>query len=154
MTQQTARFLVTGKAASGKSSFIRSAAGNLSADGNHGEVVVNQALRIELFAADAPPESDAWRDVLEGVIGVVLLVDGTQPKTFADVPQIIETITAVNHVPFIIAVNKQDVAGWHPPKAVRDHLPEDSEIKVFPCIATDPTSAQNVLLALIYSLLS
>jgi hypothetical protein len=153
MTQQTARFLITGKAAAGKSSFIRSVAGSLSPEGNYGEVVVNDALRLELIAADAPPESEVWRDVLVGVIGVVLLVDGTQPESFAAVPAIIQTITAVKNVPFIIAVNKQDVTGWHPPKAVRDHLPEDSDIKVFPCVATDPTSAQNVLLALIYSIL-
>jgi uncharacterized protein len=153
MSKQTARFLVTGYAGSGKSTFIRTICQVVAIDGNWGELDINDKLKIELVAAAAPSESEAWREYIERVIGVVMIVDGTQPQSFPDVPKLIETIEAEKVIPFIIAVNKQDCAGWQPPTALLQHLPEDTDIKVFPCKATDSNSAQNVLLALIYSIL-
>ncbi|HLA45746.1 MAG TPA: hypothetical protein VJZ27_20025 [Aggregatilineales bacterium] len=147
----TAKFLVTGAAHTGKSQFITTITG--AETRAYGEVQINPDMKIGLFSRLAPPEPD-WREVIDLCIGVVLMVDATRPDTFADVPHMIEIMRQVHNVPMIIAVNKQDAPGAHPPGAVRDHLPEDLEIKVFPCIATQKQSAENVLLALIYTILS
>lgn len=140
---QTATFLVMGPRSD---TFIASVA-------TEGVLVVNENLMINLIATSVPSDSEAWRESITNILGIVLLVDGTHPDTFAQIPLMVDRLGA-EQLPLIVAVDKQNEPKAQPPKAIRDLLPEDTPIKVFPCIASDKQSAENVLLALIYSVLS
>lgn len=142
MSQPTfARFLITGPSKAGKSTFVASVGA---------ELPVSPALTIRLREA-ALPEAEAF---LGETLGIVLLVDGTQPATFPQVPMWVDELWAIRPLPLIIAVTKQDHSGVDGPLDVLAELPENTEIKVFPCICSDKTSCENVLLALIYQMLS
>ena len=151
---QTAKFMVTGLDGAGKTTFIQSVTDPLPNTPEAGSMVISDDLRIELHGAPAPPHSDAWRDTIERVIGIVLVVDSTQPEAFPQVSDLIGTFQATRPCPIIIALNKQDLDTAHSTTDLRHHLPENTLINVFPCIATDSQSVQNVLLTLIFEILS
>jgi len=145
---QTAKFLVTGAARTGKSEFVKSLTEH---DGDFGSLQVNDELTIEL--STAPLDGDLT-DILKNKVGVVLMVDGRDSDTFVNAPQIVTHLRALRHLPVIIAVNKQDLPDAHAPSEVREQFPDSDVIKIFPCVATNKESCEKVLLALIYQILS
>lgn len=146
---QRAKFLITGKPDSGKTAFIHSLTD--SADPNYGELAVNEELVIELYAA---PLDDHLSEALREKVGVVLMVDGRQSDEFADAPGIVRHLQKLRNLPLIVAVNKQDLPEAHPPNDVREQFPDNDLTTIFPCVATQKESAEKVLLALIYRMLS
>jgi hypothetical protein len=141
MNLQTAKFLVTGF------SEIDVFVDTLS--GDDGLIRVGDDLVIELL-----PARDDWETVIQQVIGIILLVDGRDAEAFPDVQPTIDSLRAEKAVPLIIGVTGQEHPDAGKPNDLRAHLPEDNPHKVFPCIVGDKTSAENVLLALIYQILS
>jgi signal recognition particle receptor subunit beta len=135
----TARFLVTGGAGAGKSTFIASVSP---------QVQINETLTIQLVEA----ELEAAPEFLSEVLGIVLLVDGT--TEFSETPLVVDDLRKIRRLPLIIAVTKQDLPGVAHPLDVLGTLPENTEIKVFPCVNTDRAACENVLLALIFQMLS
>lgn len=151
MSAQTARFVVIGAPASGKTAFISSVSGVENADA--AELPISESLRIGLSAVPLEAERSRLEEALDHAIGIILVVDSTQPMRFAALPQIVDRLHAIRPLPIIIAANKQDLPSAQPPATIRQHLPDDAEIKVFPCVATDKSAAEKVLLALIYQIL-
>jgi len=151
---QIVRFLVTGAPGAGKTTFLHSVAAPLVGSPESAEMIVNEALKLELYAATAPPHGSTWKTMIDLVLGVVLLVDGTNAPYFAQIQNTIEALRAAKALPLIVAITKQDLSDAHSPAIVRTFLPEDPDYKVFPCVASNQQSAENVLLALIYQILS
>ncbi len=127
---QTARFWVTGP---GAETFIGTLAG-LNAPAEAAQVPINEALSITLQAG---PDPDTPH-------GIILLLDP------ADASEVWPRVQALPPAPTIIAVTDPGAEL----RRVRDHLPENTPLKVFPCDLHARPSAENVLLALIYQMLS
>lgn len=147
---QTARFLVTGYPGAGKTTFIETITG--SGD-DFGEISISEQLTIQLEAADAD-EPEEWQAVISGALGAVLLVNGTHDFQFEGLQALMDEMRKIRKVQFIIGVTHQDVSDVTKPNALRAFLPENTDVKVFPVITTERQSAENVLLALIYQILS
>jgi hypothetical protein len=143
MSGQTANFLVMGTPPADVDAFIQTLTGGGTS------LTVGDDLTIELI-----PAYDEWRNLFQAVIGAIILVDGRNADLFPDVQPLIDSLRAEKSVPVIVAVTGQEFANAQTPNDLRAHLPEDNPHKVFPCILSQKTSVENVLLALIYQILS
>ena len=143
MTAQNAKFLVTGFSTEEIDAFV----GTLSGDA--GVIQVGDDLTIELI-----PGLVDWETAIRGVIGIIFLVDGLTPDAFPDVQPAVDAMQLADATPLIIGVTGQQHADASKPNDLREHLPENTPHKVFPCNVHDKTSSENVLLALIYQILS
>lgn len=170
---QIVKVVVTGPFAAGKSQFIRvvSEIPPVMTDRNisrfaerikeqttvamdFGRIAVDRDLVLYLFGTPGQRRFDfMWRVLAEGMLGFVVLVDSTQPATFREARQILETFRTYAPVPCVVAANKQDLPDAWPPEDLRVALRIPPEVKVLPCVATDRASVKRVLIGLLESVL-
>jgi small GTP-binding protein len=89
-----------------------------------------------------------WEILAKEMDGFVILIDSTKPDSFEQAQQLIKLFTRISPVPFVVAANKQDIAGAMRPHRVRAALNLPSEIQVLPCVATDRDSVYGILVQL------
>lgn len=78
-------------------------------------------IAIHLFGTPGQDRFDfMWEVLCEGALGLVLLVAGDAPKTFAYARNMLEFITSRTSVPFIIGVTRQDLPKVWEPEDVGD----------------------------------
>ncbi|MFP4322408.1 MAG: hypothetical protein ACLFTK_08135 [Anaerolineales bacterium] len=141
---QVARFLVLGAPGAGVTTFITTL-GGLDAPADEATLPINDVLTIHLLGGQHPDP------IPQTVVGIIYILDATQAEQLAEVwPH----VQALPRVPTIIAVNRYEHITPDPLRTVRDALPENTTLKVFPCQAHDRQSTENILLALIYQMLS
>ncbi len=89
-----------------------------------------------------------WDVLVEGALGLVLLVAGTRPQDFAPARNILEYITSRNPVPFVLGVTRQDSDRVWSADNVAAYFGLPTQ-QVLGINATDAQSAQQVLLRLL-----
>ena len=147
---QIASFIIAGLPQSGITTLIETLSPH-SSKAEFGDMVINEALTIHLHGIG----DDVWQDAVDAALGAIIMVDSTQPDTFQESLHLMDELWgARKKLPLLIAMNKQDEPDAHAPAEFQKLLPDKLEIKVFPCVATQRQSAENVLLALIYSVLA
>ena len=102
-------------------------------------------LELHLYGTPGQDRFDFMWDVLcEGALGLVMLVGGHRPHDFPAARNILEYITARHHLPFVLAVTRQDHPGvWRPEDlALYFQLPPEQVIGID---ATNPGSAATAL---------
>jgi len=88
------------------------------------------------------------------MLGFVVLLDSVRPETFREARSILDTFSSYAPVPYVVAANKQDLEDAWTPEDLRIALRIPQEIKMLHCVATDPESVKQVLLELLFSILS
>jgi small GTP-binding protein len=172
---QTVKMVVTGPFSSGKTEFIRSVseidvvsterkissneektvkqATTVAMD--FGRITVDEDLVLYLFGTPGQKRFDfMWEILSEGMLGFIVMVDSTRPETFREARSILETFRAYAPTPYVVSANKQDKPDAWDIEDMRHALRLDSKVKLLPCVATDRTTVKNVLLELLYSILS
>ena len=86
-----------------------------------------------------------WEILATEMNGFIVLVDSTDPLSFADARDLIDLFHDFNAVPYLVAANKQDVAGAVDINEVRRGMAAGDDVLVMPCVATQKTSVQQVL---------
>ena len=86
-----------------------------------------------------------WEILMREMAGFVVVVDSTQPDSFADARELIEIFTEAHNAPYVVAANKQDVAAALPPEKIRKALKLPASVLVMPCVASRKTSVKQVL---------
>ena len=172
---QTVKMVVTGAVGSGKSRFIRTiseievvATERRASDQetrrikpettvamDFGRITVSDDIVLHLFGTPGQRRFDfMWEILSEGMLGLIVLVDSTRPETFRETLRIIDFFNAYRPMPFVVAANKQDQENAWTPEEVRYALRLPNEIKVVPCVATAKEPVKNVLLELLYTILT
>jgi signal recognition particle receptor subunit beta len=77
-------------------------------------------------------------------MGVVLLVDSTDPKSFERVTEI-QKIACGKTTPYIVAANKQDLKDAMEPEQVRKKLALPSKVPIVAISALDPAGVMESL---------
>ncbi|NMB77569.1 MAG: GTP-binding protein [Methanomicrobiales archaeon] len=155
------RILITGPEHSGKSTFVATA--------TEGPRPVGVS---EIDREPVPEDMDygwmQWRDftlalygipghipsdrlippTLEHIIGIVLVIDAADPETFPQARQFIGMIEK-KKIPFIIAANKNDLAGKLAPATIRRELALKKKIPICPISATKKPDVHAVIDALV-----
>ncbi|MEL6152141.1 MAG: ATP/GTP-binding protein [Chloroflexota bacterium] len=169
----TVKVLVTGPFSSGKTSLIQSiseidvvSTEGFAADGqptiamDFGRVSIPEDdLYLYLFGTPGARRFDLrmFQNPMmqEGFLGIIFVVDSARPEMFREARSIMHVLLMYADVPFVIAANKQDRAGaWSHDDVGGWLLRGQTEyVPVLPCVATNPASAQLVLLELCYEVL-
>jgi len=120
-----------------------------------GRITVDHDLVLYLFGTPGQRRFDfMWEVLSEGMLGFVVLLDSVRPETFHEARDILRTFRSYAPVPYVVAANKQDMADAWSPEDLRIALRIPADVKVLPCVATDRRSVKNILLELLYSIVS
>jgi len=115
-----------------------------------GRITIDERHILYLFGTPGQERFDFMWDILgKGMVGLVVLVDSTDPSTFHEARKIINYFESRYPAPFVVGCNKQDLKGAWDPKDIRTALDLDEDIKVLPLVALDKESVKNVLLVLL-----
>ncbi|WP_457638569.1 GTP-binding protein [Persephonella sp.] len=115
-----------------------------------GRITIDEDHVLYLFGTPGQERFEFMWDILgKGMVGLVVLVDSTDPSTFHEARKIINYFESRYPAPFVVGCNKQDLKGAWDPKDIRTALDLDEDIKVLPLVALDKESVKNVLLVLL-----
>ena len=104
---------------------------------------------IHLFGTPGQERFDfVWDVLVEGALGLVVLVAGDQPAHFPKARYILEYLTSRHPVPFVLGVTRQDLPRVWAPEDVADYfgLPHEQVVGLN---ATSPTSATLALIRML-----
>jgi small GTP-binding protein len=154
------KILVTGPYGAGKSAFVQSVSDSaVSVDHlgttvalDHGRVTMD-GLTADVFGTAGQARFDPLLRVVAGqALGVVVVVDSTQPDTFPRAREMMN-LTWRQGLPAIIAANKQDLPGALLPDEVARMMDLPAQVRVVGCRGNDRASGRDVLRALIDQIL-
>ncbi len=115
-----------------------------------GKIQIDDEHVLYLFGTPGQSRFDFMWDILgKGMVGLVVLVDSTDPSTFHEARKIINFFESRYPSPFVVGCNKQDLEGAWSPEDIRTALDLDEDVKVIPLVALDKESVKNVLLELL-----
>ncbi|ADC89120.1 small GTP-binding protein [Thermocrinis albus DSM 14484] len=118
-----------------------------------GKIRIDDEHELYLFGTPGQSRFDfMWEILAEGALGIIILVDSTDPSTFHEARRIINFFQSRFPVPMVVGANKQDLPNAWPPEDIRIALDidESENIPVIPLSAKDKESVKNVLLTLLY----
>lgn len=104
---------------------------------------------IHLFGTPGQERFDfVWDILVEGALGLVLLVAGDSPRDFPKARHILEYLTSRHPVPFVVGVTRQDLPRVWAPEDVADYfgLPHEQVVGLN---ATSPTSSALALIRML-----
>jgi small GTP-binding protein len=116
-----------------------------------GKIRIDDEHELYLFGTPGQFRFDfMWEILGEGALGIIILVDSTDPTTFHEARKIINFFQSRFPVPMVVGANKQDMPNAWSPEDVRIALDIDEEegIPVIPVSAIDKESVKNALLTL------
>jgi small GTP-binding protein len=116
-----------------------------------GKIRIDDEHELYLFGTPGQFRFDfMWEILGEGALGIIILVDSTDPTTFHEARKIINFFQSRFPVPMVVGANKQDLPNAWSPEDVRIALDidEDEGIPVIPVSAIDKESVKNALLTL------
>jgi len=116
-----------------------------------GKVRIDDEHELYLFGTPGQFRFDfMWEILGEGALGIIILVDSTDPTTFHEARKIINFFQSRFPVPIVVGANKQDLPNAWSPEDVRIALDinEEEGIPVIPVSAIDKESVKNTLLTL------
>ena len=166
---QAVKMVITGPFSSGKTQFIQSVSEidvvsterKISSDAekikesttvamDFGRITVDDELVLYLFGTPGQKRFDfMWEILSEGMLGFVVMVDSTKPETFREAKSILETFRAYAPTPYVVAANKQDLAGAPALAKFRRAIDLPADVLIMPCVATRKTSVKQVLRQLV-----
>lgn len=117
-----------------------------------GKIKIDEEHELYLFGTPGQSRFDfMWEILGEGALGVIVLVDSTDPSTFHEARRIINFFQSKFPVPMVVGANKQDLKGAWSLKDIATTLDisEEDGIPVIPLCALDKESVKNALLTLL-----
>lgn len=170
---QSVKVVITGPFNAGKTTFIKAVSeitvlsterqvSDVSGEGggettvamDFGRITVSDDVVLYLFGTPGQARfSFMWETLSEGMLGFVLLVDTTEPSTFADAKEMIEFFAQMSDVPFVVAANKVEADDTDMIRQVRTELGLADRIPLLPVDARERDSVKAVLLGLLYEIL-
>jgi len=117
-----------------------------------GKIRIDDEHELYLFGTPGQFRFDfMWEILGEGALGIIILVDSTDPTTFHEARKIINFFQSKFPVPIVVGANKQDLPNAWSPEDVRIALDidEEEDIPVVPLSAVNKDSVKNVLLILL-----
>lgn len=166
------KVVVTGPFAAGKTQFINTVSDiktvkterKITAEGeknikeyttvamDFGKIRIDDEHELYLFGTPGQSRFDfMWEILGEGALGIIILVDSTDPSTFHEARRIINFFQSRFPIPMVVGVNKQDLPNAWPPGDVSTALDidEDEDIPVLGLSALNKEDVKRVLLTLL-----
>lgn len=90
-----------------------------------------------------------WEILAEGMLGYVVLLDGSKPETFADGRKIVEAFETMSDAPYVIGVTRPDSWECAPPDMVAREVLPHNEVQALRCDARSLADVKSVLITLL-----
>src|SRR5688572_10163112 len=133
------KIVVTGTSSSGKTSFCYSISPNWYTESHFLRFInfeIDEKHLLELFEPPSTQSFDFTRgSVAEGMIGLVIVMDSSNPQTFREAKDFSETFRTHSPISCVIAANKQDLEGAWSAEDLRIILRIPPETPIIPCVA-------------------
>lgn len=154
------KLLVTGPGDAGKTTFIHTVCDRAVSVERSGKTVAMDrghlergGVEVEVFGTPGQARFDPMMGpVMAAAVGVVLVVDSTQPETFQRAMDMLRRAWR-NGLQAVVAANKQDLPGAMRPETVAKHLSAPPGIPVLACQAGQAVSALSVMDELLHRIL-
>jgi len=117
-----------------------------------GKIRIDEEHELYLFGTPGQSRFDfMWEILGGGALGIIILVDSTDPKTFHEARRIINFFQSRFPVPIVVGANKQDLPNAWPPEDVKFALDisEDEDIPVIGLSAKNKDDVKKTLLTLL-----
>lgn len=117
-----------------------------------GKIRIDDEHELYLFGTPGQSRFDfMWEILGQGALGIIILVDSTDPSTFHEARKIINYFQSRFPVPMVVAANKQDLPNaWSPEDvAVALDITEEDEIPVIGISAINKEDVKRALLTLL-----
>ncbi len=117
-----------------------------------GKIRIDDEHELYLFGTPGQSRFDfMWEILGEGALGIIVLVDSTDPKTFHEARRIINFFQSRFPVPIVVGANKQDLPNAWPPEDVKFALDitDEEGIPVVPLSAKNKEDVKKTLLTLL-----
>lgn len=117
-----------------------------------GKIRIDDEHELYLFGTPGQSRFDFMWDILgEGALGIIVLVDSTDPSTFHEARKIINYFHSRFPVPIVVGANKQDLPNaWSAEDvSIALDIDESEGIPVIPVSAIDKESVKGSLLTLL-----
>jgi len=117
-----------------------------------GKIKIDDEHELYLFGTPGQSRFNfMWEILGEGSLGVIILVDSTDPKTFHEARRIINFFQSRYPIPMVVAANKQDLPdAWSPQDvAVALDISEEEGIPVIGISAKNKEDVKKALLLLL-----
>ncbi|MEO1287234.1 MAG: ATP/GTP-binding protein [Chloroflexota bacterium] len=102
--------------------------------------------RVHLYGTPGQTRfSFMWETLAKDMNGFIVLVDATDPPSFPDAAELIETFSSFEDVPFIVVANKIELDEAVSLDEVRDGTGISSGIPVISCTAIEKASVRSVV---------
>ena len=117
-----------------------------------GKIKIDENHELYLFGTPGQARFDfMWEILGQGALGIVVLVDSTDPSTFHEARKIINYFQSKYPVPMVVGANKQDLPNAWSPEDVKNALDISDEegIPVVGLSALKKEDVKKVLLLLL-----
>lgn len=122
-----------------------------------GRVSLGNGLSLLLFGTPGQRRFEVmWEVLSDGMIGFILLVNGSDERSIEDAVRQLETFRAYADVPFVVGVSHLDLAGIHENAAlaaVRERLGLDEEADVVACDPRDRGDVKAMMLRILFGVM-
>ncbi|MBU4240634.1 MAG: ATP/GTP-binding protein [Actinobacteria bacterium] len=161
------KILVTGPAGSGKTTFISAiseievvsterAAGETEKKGSttvamdFGRVTLTDGDVLHLYGTPGQDRFDfMWEILSEGMLGYVVLLDGTKPPTFATGKKIMESFSGWSDAPYVVGLTRADRKKCLEEEKVPEEIASWGEVDIVRCDARSLRDVKTVLITLL-----
>jgi signal recognition particle receptor subunit beta len=161
------KIVVTGPFNSGKSTFIsavseievvsterKTGRGSKKCDTtvamDFGRITFPDGDVLHLYGTPGQERFDfMWEILSEGMLGYVVLIDGTLPSAFEEAAGIIKSFKAMSDKPYVVGLTRRDSGDCIPPEMVRKDVDHIGEVDIVRCDARKLSDVKEVLLALL-----
>lgn len=90
-----------------------------------------------------------WEILSEGMLGYVVLIDGSLPSSFNEAAGIIKSFRGMSDKPFVVALTRPDSRDCVSAETVRKHVDGAAEADIVGCDARKLSDVKEVLLKLL-----
>lgn len=119
-----------------------------------GRITISKDIVLYLFGTPGQERFDfMWQILSEGMLGYILMLDGSKPETFTEGKRILEYFASLSDCPCVIGATRLPGDENDGIASIRKDLDLDSEFQVIPCDALEKEDVKKVLLALLYDIL-
>ena len=106
--------------------------------------------RVHLYGTPGQTRfSFMWETLAKDMNGFIVLVDATDPPSFPDAADLIETFSGFVDVPFIVVANKVDLDDAVSLDEVREGTRISDDVRVVKCVAIKKDSVRDVVTAML-----
>jgi len=169
---QSVKVVITGPFDAGKTTFIKSVSeitvlsterqvsGAVAGSGettvamDFGRITISDDVVLYLFGTPGQERfSFMWETLSEGMLGFVVMVDGTSSDSIREAVSMIEFFTRMSDVPFVVAANRVSADDAAELGRIRTALALPPDVILLGCDARDRESVKGVLLGLLRRIL-